>query len=524
MTLTKEDVRVPLLRLAGLTVFAFLLHGYHLGVDDGEIYLPAARRLLNPHLYPYAPEFFLSHAKLSLFSHALAWAAQLTHLSMEWTILGWYVVTLFAVLTAAWLLASECFKSARAVWSSVLLFAAVLTMPATNTGLLLMDSDLTSRSFTTPLTLFALAFLLKKRSLAAGITIVLIGLFNLQMVAYLGFLAALIVLFEMKKTKPKKPVTAMASFALIIPSGFRLTAATGAYKEALYSRDYYFLSNWEWYHWLGMLGPLAILAWFWRGKIRNTQKSFATLSFAMLPFGLLSIAAAAALSSSHVFDMFVRLQPLRSFHLITLVMVLLLGGVLGEYLAAKRKWVVAALVAPAAAGLLFADLSTYPASPHIEWPSATSPNAWVNTLLWIRANTPQDAVFAVDSHYFVQPGVDEHGFRALSERSALADYYKDSGVVSLFPALAPEWKEMSEATKGLNQFSVADFKRLETEYPAVNWTVIHGNAPAGLQCPYVRNGYSVCRLPGLLTSQIAPTVATSVLGRRDLFCKNRTGT
>jgi hypothetical protein len=46
--------------------------------------------------------------------------------------------------------------------------------------------------------------------------------------------------------------------------------------------------------------------------------------------------------------------------------------------------------------MFFVARETYPNSPQIEWPSTTSTNAWVNTLLWVRENTPQDAVFAVD--------------------------------------------------------------------------------------------------------------------------------
>ncbi len=119
----------------------------------------------------------------------------------------------------------------------------------------------------------------------------------------------------------------------------------------------------------------------------------------------------------------------------------------------------------------------------------------MNTLLWIRENTPKDAVFAVDSRYLKDQESDVHGFRAISARSALADYYKDGGVVSLFPALAEEWKQMSNATYGLNHFEAADFRRLKHDYPAVYWTVVHGPAPAGMDCPYEQRGYSVCRLP-----------------------------
>jgi hypothetical protein len=101
----------------------------------------------------------------------------------------------------------------------------------------------------------------------------------------------------------------------------------------------------------------------------------------------------------------------------------------------------------------------------------------------------------VDSRYFKEPEVDVHGFRALSARSALAGYYKDGGVVAIFPKLADEWKQMSNATYGLNHFNVQDFTRLAREYP-VTWAVIHGPAPAGMECPYQERGYAVCKIPG----------------------------
>ena len=145
--------------------------------------------------------------------------------------------------------------------------------------------------------------------------------------------------------------------------------------------------------------------------------------------------------------------------------------------------------------MYYVQHETYPSSPHIEWPSTTSTNAWVNTLLWIRNNTPENAVFAVDSRYFLKHGIDQHGFRALSARSALADYHKDGGVVAIFPFLAPEWKQMSSATYDLDTFQKADFRRLQQEFPAVTWAVIRGSAPDGLQCPYSQRGFTVCRLP-----------------------------
>jgi hypothetical protein len=490
------DDGLPFLRLALLTLGALLIHGYHLGVEDGEIYLPAIRKLLHPNLYPYASQFFLSHERLSLFAPFVALSARITHLSVDWTVFLWYLVLVYAMLAACWMLLALCFQSPRARWCGVLLITAVITMPAANTGLLLIDPYLTARSFSTPLTLFALAAFLARRYPVAVTLTLLTASVHPQMAVYLVFLAAVLAVCERAERKaPRLELVTVPAVLVALPLSFHLGPATQPYREALYSRDFFFLSNWTWYHWLGLLGPLAFLAWFWRGKLRGTTPEFSRLSLALLPFGIISILAAAILTSSPQFDMYERLQPLRSFHLITLVFVPFLGGVIGEYWARRRAWVIPALVIPLAVLMFWVERTTYPDSPHIEWPGqTTSPNDWVNVLLWIRHNTPENAVFAVDSRYFLDRGVDVHGFRAVAARAALADYYKDGGAVSVFPDLAPAWKQMTDATYGLNHFSRRDFIRLAREYP-VNWTLIHGLAPPGMDCPYQQRGYSVCRIP-----------------------------
>ncbi|HEY2466363.1 MAG TPA: hypothetical protein VGI45_00810 [Terracidiphilus sp.] len=491
---SSED-HFPLVRLFGLTVLALLIGGYHAGVEDAEIYVPAAKKFLHPNLYPFATEFFLSHGHLSLFAPILALAARLTHLPMDWTLLLGYLAGLFGTLAACWLFVCACFCSSRARWTAMLVVTAVLTMPATNTGLLLVDPYLTARSFSTPLTLFALASFLEKRYARVAVALLFTALIHPQMVIYVLFLTGVIWTSERVKPALREQVAVPVSGIAMMPTGFHFAPAHGAYREALLSRDYFFLYNWTWYHWLGLLAPLAILAWFWKSDLRGTRPGFRLVSFALIPFGLLSIAAAVLLCSSPDFQMFVRLQPLRSFHLITLVFVMLLAGIAGEYLARDRRWVPVAISVPLAVGMFFVSRATYPNSPQIEWPSRSSSNPWVNTLLWVRHNTPTNAVFAVDSRYFTEVPVDTHGFRAISERAALADYFKDGGVVSLFPELADEWKQMSNATYGLNHFSVGQFRALRQQYPEISWTVIHGPAPAEMKCPYQRDSYSVCQMP-----------------------------
>lgn len=61
-----------LLSLSGLTLGALLVAGYHPYVEDAEIYLPGVNKILNPALYPFGGEFFLSHAHMTLFPRLIA--------------------------------------------------------------------------------------------------------------------------------------------------------------------------------------------------------------------------------------------------------------------------------------------------------------------------------------------------------------------------------------------------------------------------------------------------------------------
>src|ERR1700679_2377519 len=342
---------LPVLRLGLLTVVAVAIHGYHFGVEDGEIYIPAAKKFLNASLYPYATEFFLSHERLSIFGFVLAWTARLLHLSMDWTVFLWYIATTFFLLVSCWLLAAKAFAAQRARWSAVMVVTALLTMPAANTGLLLMDPYLTARSFSTPLTLATLTCLVSRRYGLACFTTLLTALFHPQMAAYLAFLAVVLWFAELYAPVRQRQTAPVISCIAAFPISFHLAPAQEPYREALYARDFFFLSNWTWYHWLGLLAPLVILAWFAKGKLQGTTQVFQRLSLALIPFGVISILAAAVISSSHSLDGFARLQPLRSFHLITLIFMLFLGGIFGEYVAKTCPWAVAAACIPLAVGM-----------------------------------------------------------------------------------------------------------------------------------------------------------------------------
>ena len=85
----------------------------------------------------------------------------------------------------------------------------------------------------------------------------------------------------------------------------------------------------------------------------------------------------------------------------------------------------------------------------------------------------------------------------------LADEIKDSGAVSLFPQLTPDWQDQQRAQSGWIDFQAVDFIRLAHKYP-VTWAVIQLPVPAGIECPYKNVAVAVCRIPHAEPSQIAP--------------------
>jgi hypothetical protein len=94
----------------------------------------------------------------------------------------------------------------------------------------------------------------------------------------------------------------------------------------------------------------------------------------------------------------------------------------------------------------------------------------------------------------VAPGEDYHSFRALAERSVLADAIKDTAVVTQVPDLGPVWLEQTTATEGWSHFQLADFERLKTKF-GVDWVVVSYPPPTGLICPWHNGVLTVCRIP-----------------------------
>jgi hypothetical protein len=175
-------------------------------------------------------------------------------------------------------------------------------------------------------------------------------------------------------------------------------------------------------------------------------------------------------------------------------MFVVMGGLLGEYLLKNQIWRWLLLFVPLCAGMFLAQRSIFPASAHVEWPGAAPKNPWAQAFVWIRGNTPVDAVFALDPDYMHIDGEDEIGFRCLAQRSRLADRVKDDGVVSMFPPMAEEWWTQVQAQTPWKNFQLEDFSRLKKTY-GVNWVVLQQPRVTWLDCAYQNRAVQVCRIP-----------------------------
>ncbi len=494
----RRSSAIPFLRLALLTAAGVAVHGYHFGTDDGAVYLPAVVQSIHPGLYPYGTEFFESHASLSTFTALVGASARVLHLNVEWTIFLWHLLTIFVFLLAASRLACVCFDSARARWSAVLLSSMTMTVPAAGTALVLMDPYLTARSASTPLSMIAVAAFLAGNRREAIFWLALTALVHPQMALFAAACLTILALpakWTSPFFEPRPMVTATSATAAAFPLGFSFTPATPEYHQALEMRSFLSVLHWTWYEWLGIAAPLAFLICFSRLQPRGATPAFNRISRALTLFGIAATAVAIVFASSPRLETFLRVQPMRAFQLIYIVFFVLLGGLLGEYVLESRYWLWASLFAAIGAGIFLVQRNAYASSRHIEWPGSAPVNPWVSAFLWVRDNTPQDAVFALDPYYIELPGEDQHGFRGIAQRSVLTDHFKDSGVVSLFPQLAPEWAREQQAQQNWNHFCLADFQQLAQRYP-VSWVVLRGARPDGLNCPYQNETVSVCQIPG----------------------------
>lgn len=506
-----------------LTAAALLIHGYHPYAEDAEIYLPGVLKILNPKLFPVNSEFFGEHAGHSLYPNLIAFSVRVTHLPLPWAAFLWHLACIFLLLAASWRLASALFQGDSAEqrcarWAAVALMAALLTLPIAGTWLYILDQFLNPRNLAAFAALFGVAEVLHLKYVRAALWLVFGALMHPFMASFAILFSIWLVLLDRYRPRvlgfaggepgvlaQSDPSTARragsrdarprTSPAAALPFGITFEPPPAAYHEVALRQRSHFVLRWEWYEWLGVAGPVLLFWWLGNFARRRGMKNLELVSRAMVPFVLLATAAAIGLGIPARFEALTRLQPLRCLALCYMVLVVAGGGLLGMYVLQRQsnfwRWLV--LFVPLSFGMYFAQRQVFPASQHIEWPWAQPRNQWAQAFEWIRANTPVDALFALDPRHMELSGEDENGFRARAERSMLADLVKDKGAASMFPPLSEKWAEQIADEKNFEHFGKADFERLRNKY-GVSWVVVQQPGPEGLACPYANSAVRVCQL------------------------------
>ena len=489
--------------LSGLAVAGILIHGYHYGFDDQSVYLPAIKKTLDPALYPFDANFFLLQTRLGCFVDAIAASIRLTGLPVDWALLAWHFTSVLLLLTGCWRIACRCFKTSAGVRGSVLLVTSLLTLPIAGTFVVLCEPYLHTRVLATGFLLLAFVAILDGR--LAGAVWLMLAVLTHPTIALLGLWHLAVQAWPAGAQKVSgTPPTALAALALgAIPAGLLgrwfADPSDPAWRTALAGRRYLFPAQWTWYELLGAFAPLVILFFYARLARLHGLETLARICRRMAISGSIGVAVGLVVGLTPALLPLVPLEPLRTLHLVYLILVLSAGGLCAELLPRPWKLLCAALLVPLALGMFLSQRKELKASPHIEWPGTVPHNDWLQAFAWVRAHTPPDALFAMNADYLRLEFENEHGFRGLAERSQLAESGKDRAVSRNIPALAWQWREEVRAQVGIEDFDLAKLSGLRKRY-GVSWLVLRkaaGRAASlpDLDCPYENPTLRVCRVP-----------------------------
>jgi len=502
-----------------LALVTFLLNGYHPLAEDGGLYVAGVQFTINPSLFPHYTAFVTEHLRFSVFAPVLATLVHLTHLSLTWVLLLTDFLSLWLTFFASHRLLQRTIPNETAQLAALSLLAAFWTLPIAGTSLLLMDPYVTARSLSTPLSLLAVAFALDDRPallpiLNSALCLILAAAFHPLMAAYAFAFVLVIRLTRLRQRYLAYAILTLAALALAAILNTFAPSESPALLAAEKSRYYWFLSQWQWFELLGLAGPLAVLAALlrrYRKESNALNNAAATVCRASIAIG--SIATLVALLFAHESGrshLVARMQPLRVFLLIYAVMTLLLGATLTQIALETRQRLrlnstrlalaslPAVLILALAATMFYVQRQTFPSSQHLElpWRAQHNPNPWVQAFYWCRANTPPDALFALDTKYVNEDGEDAQTFRPIALRSALPDFSKDGGEAAITPSLSDQWQQGAEAQ--INLSTETDTLRDAHLLPlGVTWMVLHESATTAHPCPYNNGIIKVCSLSPL---------------------------
>jgi len=481
------------------SLLAFATMGYHPGIEDDGVYLSAVKNNVNPTLYPHDSQFFRIQLQATFFDKWVAGFVQMTGIPVAQTELLLQLCSIVLIIFGCWSIARALFAEERARWAGVGLVAAMLTLPVSGTALYLADQHLHPRNLATALILLAISRILAGKRWQA-VPLLLVSFVLHPIMAAMGisfsFFLTLALLEPVHVWLRGCRTSCRSSAAAFVPLGWIFEPPTPLWYKALGTRSYYFLFKWAWYEWLGALAPLFLFGLLWRIAKKRGNTLLARFSLAVMVYGIFQQLVAIIMLGTPALVRLTPLQPMRFLHLVYFFMTLIGGALIGKYLLRGKVWRWAVFLLVCNGSMFFVQRQMFAASFHLDLPGRVPANQWMQAFTWISQNTPVDAYFVLDPKYLEAPGEDYHSFRALAERSQLADALKDTAVVTQVPELGPEWERQVRAQDGWTHFQIADFERLKSEF-GVNWALVSYPQPpqTGLLCEWHNDLLAVCRIP-----------------------------
>lgn len=482
-----------ILLVFAFSILAMAVMGYHPGIEDDGVYLTAIKSELNPALYPHDAEFFRLQLQATMFDKWVAGLVHGTHVPLAAMEFVLQFLSILAIIGSCWSIARVLFEDEWVQWAGVALTGAMLTLPVSGTAVYLADQHLHPRNVATALVLLAVSRILRER-LWQAVPLLLLSFVLHPIMAALGISFCMFLTFAMHEPVHAWLRSLRDALATAVPLGWIFESPTPEWRRALETRSYFFLYRWTWYEWLGALGPLVLFWLLWRIALKHRKIVLARFALAVFAYGVFQQSVAMVVLGSPTLVRLTPMQPMRYLQLVYFFMVLVGGCLIGKFLlkGSAIRW--AGFLLMVNAGMLYSQVRLFPSSEHLEIPGRQSGNEWLQAFAWIRQNTPADAYFALDPYYLSAKGEDYHSFRALAERSQLADMVKDPAVVTQVPELGPDWERQADATAGWQRFKLPDFEELKNQL-GVDWVLVSFPAPAGLDCGWHNAQLSVCRIP-----------------------------
>ena len=479
--------------LTVVTLFAFVLQGYHPGAEDDGIYLSAIKSRLDPLLYSFNKDFIVLQVQATLFDETLAALTRLLHLPVAYTCFLCQIASIGLLLWGCWRLLDFCFCSFRAKLGGILTVACLLSLSVAGTALYISDEHLHPRLLATVFLVFALGSMQRQQYRTVILCLVAAMLFHPIMGAFGISLCAFYAAASRFTPRWFTVQDRAQANALTVPGSWLLAPATPSWRMALRQHSYYTLAGWHWYELLGAVAPPLIL--YFLAQLARTKNNLACMQLAagVLLYSLFQFTVAVFMLVPKPLERLIPLQPMRYLHLTFLLMALLAGAALAEYVLARRIWLWLLVFVPLAAANGYAQRLRYPATPNLELPWSAPAGDWIRAFLWVRGNTPKNAVFALDPEYLSLPGDDNHSFRAIAERSSLVDARKDAAVVVQVLQLGETWRLQYGRLSGWQSWTAVDFYRLAATTP-VRWVIVAPRQSKDLSCPYSNPSVSVCDL------------------------------